>query len=119
MSGDKITSRIGAFAALIAVSLSALAQTPALRPTEPVTLDKVIITGSQIPAIEGETALPVQVITREEIARSGVTTVEQLLDRVPANVNGINAAQTIGNQTQPGLAAANLRGLAADALSRG
>ena len=96
MTHRKIESRIGAFAALIAVSLSALAQTTAPRPAEPVTLDKVIITGSHIRAFDAETALPVQVITREEINRSGVTTVEQLLERIPANVNGINAAMSIG-----------------------
>ncbi len=40
-----------------------------------------------------EEALPVQVITREEIERSGATTLEQLLERVPANVNAFNEAQ--------------------------
>ena len=109
MTHRKIESRIGAFAALIAVSLSALAQT-APTPTEPVTLDKVIITGSHIRAFDAETALPVQVIKREEIDRSGVTTVEQLLERIPGNLNGINAAMSIGSET-PGLSSANLRGL--------
>ncbi len=76
-----------------------------------VTLDRVVVTGSHIRKIETEGALPVQVITREEIERSGVTTVEQLLERVPANVNGVNLAATIGSSTRPGLSGANLRGL--------
>jgi iron complex outermembrane receptor protein len=40
-----------------------------------------------------------------------VTTVEQLLERVPANVNPFNLSRTIGNGTSPGLSSANLRGL--------
>ena len=55
------------------------------------TLDKVVVTGSHIPQIDGETALPVQIITREEIERLGVTTVEQLLEHVSANFNGFSA----------------------------
>jgi iron complex outermembrane receptor protein len=74
-------------------------------------VQRVVVTGSRIAQTDVETALPVQVITREEISRSGVTTVEQLLDRVPANFNPINSALTIGNGTSPGLSSANLRGL--------
>ena len=73
-------------------------------------LDKVVVTGSHIPQIDGETALPVQIITREEIERLGVTTAEQLLERVPANFNAFSAALSIGGNF-PGLSSANLRGL--------
>ncbi|MGH6624822.1 MAG: TonB-dependent receptor plug domain-containing protein, partial [Burkholderiaceae bacterium] len=83
-----------------------LAQAPPV-----VTLDTTVITGSHIRLTDAESALPVQVITREDIDKSGVTTVEQLLERVPANVNGINAALSVGNTTTPGLSSANLRGL--------
>jgi outer membrane receptor protein involved in Fe transport len=75
------------------------------------TFERVVVTGSHIPQTDVETALPVQVLTREDIERSGVTTVEQLLERVPANVNPFNMALTIGNGTSPGLSSANLRGL--------
>ena len=67
------------------------------------TLDRVVVTGTHIAQIEIEGALPVQVIRREEIERSGVTTVEQLLERVPANVNPVNAALTVGEPRRPGL----------------
>jgi len=77
------------------------------------TLERVVVTGSHIAQTDAEGALPVQVITREEIERSGVTTVEQLLDRVPANVNGTSTTQTVGSLDQPGFAGANLRGLGA------
>ena len=73
--------------------------------------ERVVVTGTHIPQTDIEGALPVQVIRREEIERSGVTTVEQLLERVPANFNPVNSALTIGNQDRPGLSSANLRGL--------
>jgi iron complex outermembrane recepter protein len=76
-----------------------------------VDLERVVVTGTHIPQTDVEGALPVQVIRREEIERSGVTTVEQLLERVPANFNAVNAAATVGNGTSPGLSSANLRGL--------
>jgi iron complex outermembrane receptor protein len=75
------------------------------------TFERVVVTGSHIRQTDVETALPMQVLTREDIERSGVTTVEQLLERVPANVNPFNVAQTIGNGINPGLSSANLRGL--------
>ncbi len=46
---------------------------------------RVEITGSSIKRIQGETSLPVQVMTREDIARSGVSTVEQLLKSITAS----------------------------------
>jgi len=94
--------------AALAASAPALAQTAGAPAQQ---LDRVVVTGSHIAQTEIEGPLPVQVITREEIERSGVTTVEQLLERVPANVNPFNIARTIGNGTSPGLSSANLRGL--------
>jgi iron complex outermembrane receptor protein len=97
-------------AAVAAFLPEAVPAQPASGPSAQV-FERVVVTGSHIAQTEFEGALPVQIITREEIERSGVTTVEQLLERVPANVNAVNAAQTIGSGDQPGLAAANLRGL--------
>ena len=74
-------------------------------------LDAVVVTGSHIARTDSESALPVQVITRDEIERSGVTTTEQLLERLPANVNAFNAARSVGEFFRPGLSSANLRGL--------
>jgi iron complex outermembrane receptor protein len=90
----------------------ALAGTPALGQAPPVSATQtVIVTGSHIRQIDGEDALPVQVITRAEIDRSGATTVEQLLERVPAHVNAVNLSSSVGDVTRPGLSSANLRGL--------
>jgi len=74
-------------------------------------LERTVVTGSHIAQIDIEEALPVQVIRREEIDRLGVTTAAQLLERIPANVNGLNDALSVGNGVNPGMASANLRGL--------
>ena len=65
------------------------------------TLDRVEITGSSIKRIEGETALPVQILTREDIQRTGAATVEQLLQTVSANSSSgqIVAASSSGATT--------------------
>ena len=53
-----------------------------------VKLEKVEVIGSHIARPEMESALPVQIITHEDIERSGATTVSELMARVPANVLG-------------------------------
>ena len=83
---------------------AALAQPAA--PTS--TLERVIVTGSQIPRVDGETALPVQIIRRDEIQRSGVASVAELLARVSANLNGATDAWVGTNA--PGFSGASLRG---------
>ena len=73
---------------------------------------RVDVTGSNIKRVEGEGALPVTVITRDEIDRSGATTASELLQMVSANnslgatgiVNSVGAL-TFSAQT------ASLRGL--------
>ena len=71
---------------------------------------RVEIVGSRIPRLAAEQAVPVQIVTRAEIARSGVDDVEQLLDRVSANFGGQHEAMGLGNADTPGLSAASLRG---------
>jgi hypothetical protein len=82
----------------IAEPLAALAQeaapevvpavVPAVVPPPPAgEPQRVEITGSRIKRIEGETALPPQVIRRQDIEKMGVTTTSELLARVAANSN--------------------------------
>ena len=42
-------------------------------------LEKVVVTGSSIKRTDAETALPVQILRREDIERIGATTTEELL----------------------------------------
>ncbi len=76
-------------------------------------LERVEVTGSSIKRIEGETALPVQVIKRDEIDKSGVTTAAELLQKISSNVGGLTDGASISDQSgaQRGFNGANLRGL--------
>jgi len=73
---------------------------------------KVEITGSNIKRIEGEGALPVQTITRDEINRSGAQNAMEIMNLISANnsagnvsLGNVIGSLTFSNQT------ASLRGL--------
>ena len=75
-------------------------------------LEEVIVTGSSIKQINGETALPVQVMKREDIERTGATTVQELFQQISAASSSGNTvvAQATGNQTGA-ISTISLRGL--------
>lgn len=79
------------------------------------TLERVEITGSSIKRVESEGALPVQVITKSEIERTGVTSTEALLQSIAAasSMGGTNNATGAGSSTF-GLSTISLRGLGED-----
>jgi len=83
-------------------------------------VERLEITGSSIKRIQEEGALPVQVITREDIQRRGITNAEQLLMQISANGTGAdNLSSNVGIQlgttdrNNNGNSSANLRGLGA------
>ena len=87
-----------------------------LPPGEPGTpaaaMPRVEITGSAIRRVQSETALPVQVISRAEIEKAGVTTASELMARVSANSNGLTDGASINvGGDQRGFNSANLRGI--------
>ena len=62
-------------------------------------LEKVEITGSAIRRIEGEAALPVQVIRKEDIARSGATSTVDLLQKLAVMQGATNEAAAVGGSS--------------------
>ena len=77
-------------------------------------LERVEITGSAIKRIEGEGALPVQVITREDIVKQGLTTAAEIVARLSASANNLTDGGSIaygGFRDQMGMNSANLRGI--------
>ncbi|WP_416761738.1 TonB-dependent receptor [Roseateles sp. So40a] len=75
-------------------------------------LDRVEITGTSIKRIDAETALPVSVITRDNIDKSGASNVQELVDRLSYNNGGgIAMGQSIGDSSATGQTGASLRGL--------
>jgi len=76
-------------------------------------LERVEVTGTSIKRLEGETALPVDVIKRQDIDKLGVTTAAELLQKITSNVGGLTDGASISDQSggQRGFNGANLRGL--------
>ncbi len=58
--------------------------------TDPTTLDSVTVTGSRIKQSELETHVPVQVLTREDIDRTGFKSVADIVQNLTASGAGLN-----------------------------
>lgn len=73
---------------------------------------RIDVTGSNIRRVEGEGALPVTIITREEIDRTGAQNVAELLQYVSSNSSGgqVLVTNVIGSQSNS-VSTASLRGL--------
>jgi iron complex outermembrane recepter protein len=85
--------------------------TPATQPA-PQQLQRVEITGSSIKRIDAETALPVQVITRQDIARTGASTVEELLQTVSSlSSSGGMSQSSAAGATTGGISSVSIHGL--------
>ncbi len=73
---------------------------------------RIEITGSSIKRIDAETALPVQVVTRQDIQKSGATNVEQLMLTIGANTSsGALMANGASGATTGSISSISLRGL--------
>lgn len=100
---------------VIAVALAlgssqfAVAQTAPAAPADS-TVQRVIVTGSNIKRIDGETASPVQVVTHEEIVAIGASTVKDVLDTLTSNTGALSDLGG-GNSFASGASGVSLRNL--------
>jgi iron complex outermembrane receptor protein len=101
-----VTTIVPTLGGLLAAGLHAQ---PAPAPAQ---LERVEITGSLLKRIDVEGALPVQVLTRDDIQKSGAASVEQLLQTVSAvsSSGGLTTSSASG-ATTGGISAISLRGL--------
>ena len=79
-------------------------------------VERIEVTGSRIKRNDLEGAVPITVIDRDAISKSGFSNLQQLLERTP--VAGVGTFSTRGNNqdsTANGGAAISLRGFGADA----
>lgn len=77
-------------ALLAAVAPAAFAQQTPATTAEARTLDTVQVTGTRIRKAEMETAVPVQVLTREDIQRSGFSSVADIVQNLTASGAALN-----------------------------
>lgn len=93
----------------ITSAVLALAATSALA-QDAQKLERIEITGSSIRRVDAETALPVSVISRAEIERTGVSSAQDLVQLIPSMFGGSVVANNVGATGVASTAA--LRGLA-------
>ena len=87
-------------------------------------LERVEVTGSSIKRVQDEGSSPIQTIKADDLVKLGITSAEQLLQRISANGNGLDGMLTNqggdfltstlnGNPHNNGATGASLRGLGA------
>ena len=96
--------------ALRACILASLAA-PVFAQQPPQKVEKIEVTGSNIKRVDAETSSAVQVITREDIEKSGVQTAAELLRAVPAIAGGSLQDFDGGTGFSRATTSASLRGL--------
>jgi len=95
-----------------AMVLAAPAAWSQAQPQTAQTKERIEVTGSNIKRVEGETALPVTVISREEIEKSGATTAMEILNLLSANNSlGNTTLTSVIGSTTFSAQTASLRGL--------
>ena len=104
--------RIALMTAFVAASAAAQAQQAPASSDQ--SLQEVVVTGSLIRRTDSETPSPVQVISADEIANSGLTTVNDVLRQLSANGQG-NLNQAFSGAFAAGAAGISLRGMTVDA----
>ena len=83
--------------------------------------ERIEVTGSNIKRIQAEGALPLQIISRQELDRAGITSAEQVVMQLSANANGLDNLASNGDvvsgaaRGNNGATSANLRGQGANA----
>ncbi len=98
-----LVQALGAGVALTLVATAASAQ-------QAQRVEKIEITGSHVKRVDQETVAPVEIITREQIERTGQPTVAEVLRNIPANAGG-SFSESFTNSFAPGAAGISLRGL--------
>jgi iron complex outermembrane recepter protein len=113
-------SKLAQAISVVCIAAPVFAQTtPPTEPQKPVAtqkIEKILVTGSSIKRVEQDSALPIQIITREDIQREGISSTEQLIMALSTNGTGLDnlasnadvvSGQARGNN---GASSANLRG---------
>jgi iron complex outermembrane receptor protein len=88
----------------------ALVAAPAFAQSASEQLERIEVTGSNIKRTDTEGVSPVQVITRQDIERSGQPTIAELIRSISAN-SGQSFNETFTNSFSPGASGVALRGL--------
>jgi iron complex outermembrane receptor protein len=107
-------NRIVAVAVSLATALSMQSHvtTAAAADDEGQSLQEIVVTGTSIKGLDAESALPVQVLSRDDLERTGATTVEQLFRQISAaSSSRVTVAATATGVLTGAISTISLRGL--------
>jgi iron complex outermembrane receptor protein len=81
-------------------------------------MQRVEVTGSSIKRLVSETANPLTVFKAEDFVKQGLTTAQEVLDRIPSNSSSFSSGNVVGGNSSGlptgGQSSADLRGLGSD-----
>jgi iron complex outermembrane receptor protein len=92
-------NRVGAAVALAFGGAASIIAPSSIAQTAPETAQRIEVTGSAIRRIEAEGALPVLVIKKEDIQRSGATNTVDLIRQLPAIQGSTGESASVGGST--------------------
>src|SRR5689334_15970752 len=109
----KTTNRRGRCGCVLFAGLSLPCMTAAQQSDAPIARhERIEVTGTRIPRAGSEGALPLQVITRQELANGGIESAQDLLDRLSVHQSFGSFTDSVGAaSTLAGFSGASLRGL--------
>ncbi|MGY0558807.1 TonB-dependent receptor [Lysobacter sp. A421] len=105
---DAISFALVVGATTLAGSGVALAQDADQEGQQATTLDRIEVTGSRIRSVDAETSQPVLVLSREDIAKQGVTSVAEVLNRISAAGPSLNRTFNNGGDGSANISLRNL-----------
>ncbi|WP_286269246.1 TonB-dependent receptor domain-containing protein [Thalassotalea hakodatensis] len=112
LSKNKVTKTVQYALALTGISTMVLGQQVIAAEEDN---ERITVTGSRIKHSSAQTTTPTTVIDAEAIAQSGVKNIADLMNKLPALLNGVGGSainnNNGGNINNAGLELANLRGL--------
>lgn len=85
-----------ALATRLALAFGGLALVPMLAVAQTAAPQRVEVTGSSIKRVAAEGALPVQVISKEEIAKTGANSVSELMQQLPTMQGFTTSGESVG-----------------------
>jgi iron complex outermembrane receptor protein len=96
-----------------AIGATLLAPAAFAQQTDDATMQRVVVTGSAIKRIDGETSVPITVLKMSDLKKEGITTVEQVMSSISASQASQGTSQSVGLSTG-GASFADLRGIGAN-----
>jgi iron complex outermembrane receptor protein len=96
-----------------AIGASLLAQPTIAQQADDAAIQKVVVTGSAIKRIDGETSVPITVLKMSDLKKQGITTIEQVMSNISASQSSTGTSQAVGASTG-GASFADLRGIGAN-----